>query len=62
VYLRPIYDLDKPELKEMEALLAKLPDNYGQLLQRHAKLHGELFNRMCLDLGGGPITGGPRRS
>jgi hypothetical protein len=30
----------------MEALLAKLPDNYGQLLQRHAKLHGELFNRM----------------
>jgi hypothetical protein len=53
VDLRPIYDPDKPEMKEMGASLAKLPDDYGQLLQRHAKLHGELFNRMRLDLGGG---------
>ena len=53
VDLRPIYDPDKPEMKDMEASLAKLPADYGQLLQRHAKLHGELFNRMRLDLGGG---------
>jgi hypothetical protein len=53
VDLRPIYDPDKPEMKEMEASLAKLPDDYSQLLQLHAKLHGELFNRMRLDLGGG---------
>jgi len=51
--LRPIYDPDKPEMKRMEAALAKLPDDYAQLLQRHAKLHGALFNRMRLDLGGG---------
>jgi len=37
----------------MEAALAKLPDDYALLLQRHAKLHSELFNRMRLDLGGG---------
>ena len=53
VDLRPIYDPDKPETKDMEAALAKLPDDYHQLLQRHAKLHGALFNRMRLDLGGG---------
>jgi len=53
VDLRPVYDLDQPEMKDMEASLAQLPDDYGQLLQRHATLHGELFNRMRLDLGGG---------
>jgi len=53
VELRPIYDPDKSEMKAIEASLAMLPDDYGQLLQRHAKLHGGLFNRMRLDLGGG---------
>jgi alpha-L-fucosidase 2 len=53
VDLRPVYDPDKPEMKNMEAALAKLPDDYALLLQRHAKLHGALFNRMRLDLGGG---------
>jgi len=51
--LRPVYDPDKSEMADMEAALAKLPDDYPGLLQRHAKLHGELFNRMRLDLGGG---------
>jgi hypothetical protein len=51
--LRPIYDPDKSEMKNMEAALAKLPSDYGHLLQRHAKLHGTLFNRVRLDLGGG---------
>jgi alpha-L-fucosidase 2 len=53
VDLQPVYDPDKPQMKSMEAALAKLPDNYSLLLQRHAELHGELFNRMRLDLGGG---------
>ena len=53
VDLRPVHDPAKPEMKDMEATLAKLPDDYSLLLQRHAKLHGELFNRMRLDLGGG---------
>ena len=53
VDLRPVYDPEKPEIKNMETALAKLPDDYALLLQRHAKLHGKLFNRMRLDLGGG---------
>ncbi len=53
VDLRPVYDPDKPVMKDMEASLAKLPADYNQLLQRHAKLHGTLFNRARLDLGGG---------
>jgi alpha-L-fucosidase 2 len=53
VDLRPIYDPDKSEMKNMEAALGKLPVDYALLLQRHAKIHGELFNRMRLDLGGG---------
>jgi alpha-L-fucosidase 2 len=51
--LRPIYDPERREMKNMEDKLATLPDDYAQLLQRHARLHGELFKRMRLDLGGG---------
>ena len=53
VDLRPVYDPERPEMKNMETALAKLPADYALLLQRHAKLHGDLFNRMRLDLGGG---------
>jgi alpha-L-fucosidase 2 len=53
VDLRPVYDPDKSQMQNMEAALAQLPDDYAVLLQRHAKLHGALFNRMRLDLGGG---------
>ncbi len=51
--LRPVYDPDQPEMKDMEAALAALPDDYALLLQRHAKRHGAWFNRVRLDLGGG---------
>jgi len=40
---------------EFEALadkLAAVPADYDQLLQRHAKIHGEIFNRVKLDIGG----------
>lgn len=57
VDLRPVYDPDKSQMQNMEAALAQLPDDYALLLQRHAKLHGELFNRMRLDLGGGADHG-----
>jgi hypothetical protein len=53
VDLRPVYDPGKSEMKNMEAALGKLPDDYALLLRRQAKLHGELFSRMRLDLGGG---------
>lgn len=53
VTLRPGYDAEKSAMAGMEAALAKLPDDYAGLLQRHAKIHGAIFNRVRLDLGGG---------
>lgn len=53
VDLWPVYDPDQSEIQNRDAALAALPGDYHTLLQRHAALHGELFNRMCLDLGGG---------
>ncbi len=51
--LWPVYDPGRSELQSREAALARLPDDYPYLLQRHARLHGALFSRMRLDLGGG---------
>ena len=51
--IKLIYDPDQPQLEKMKASLSELPDDYDLLLERHAKIHGELFNRMSLDLGGG---------
>ena len=53
ITLKPVYDPDQPEIEKMKVALAKLLDDYAGLLQRHAKLHGEIFNRVRLDLGGG---------
>ncbi|MEI7732600.1 MAG: glycoside hydrolase N-terminal domain-containing protein [Verrucomicrobiota bacterium] len=39
-----------PALKKS---LAGLRDDYARLFAPHAKLHGELFNRVTLDIGGG---------
>ncbi len=51
--LRLLDDADQSQDAELKAALAALPADYDTLLARHAKLHGELFNRMRLDLGGG---------
>jgi hypothetical protein len=48
-----IYDPAKSEAKKMKEKMSGLPVDYQTLLNRHAKIHGELFNRMKLDLGGG---------
>jgi alpha-L-fucosidase 2 len=53
VDIQPLYDPKKSEVEAMKVSLAKLPADYGSLLERHAKLHGALFNRTRLDLGGG---------
>ena len=48
--------LDEYERSMIEATkkaLAALPADYGDLLGRHEKIHGEMFRRMRLDLGGG---------
>ena len=51
--IRPVYDPDPSGMDAMLTSLVALPADYAVLLERHAKLHGELFNRVRLDLGGG---------
>jgi alpha-L-fucosidase 2 len=48
-----IYDPAKPMAASIKEKMAGLPADYRTLLNRHAKIHGEMFNRMKLDLGGG---------
>ena len=48
-----LYDPYKSQIERMKRSFAGLPNDYTTLLQRHAKIHGGLFNRMKLDLGGG---------
>jgi hypothetical protein len=37
----------------MKEFMAGLTPDYQTLLNRHGEIHGEMFNRMKLDLGGG---------
>ncbi|HCC70215.1 MAG TPA: hypothetical protein DEQ09_03570, partial [Bacteroidales bacterium] len=48
-----IYDPDNSKEDEMKENIAGLPSDFSMLLKRHAVIHGEMFNRMKLDLGGG---------
>jgi hypothetical protein len=48
---------EKSKFDQIKATLGRLPPEYAPLLARHAKLHGALFNRMRLDLGGGADRG-----
>lgn len=50
--IEPIYDPEKPRLEAMKGALDKLSGDYSALLKRHAAIHGALFDRMRLDLGG----------
>lgn len=42
-----------PGQDQLSAKLSKISTDYGALLKSHAAIHGELFNRVKLDLGGG---------
>jgi len=53
VRIEPTYDPDRPQMARMKEVLGDLPADYAQLLKRHAAIHGRLFNRMRLDIGGG---------
>ncbi|MCH7905775.1 MAG: glycoside hydrolase N-terminal domain-containing protein [Armatimonadetes bacterium] len=50
--IEPIYDTADSRVWEMALDLETTPMNYEALLDLHAEIHGELFNRMRLDLGG----------
>jgi len=54
VDLDVVYDPAHSRMQEMKDSLARLPLDYDRLLKDPARLHGKLFNRMRLDLGGGP--------
>ena len=49
-----LYKKDVSRLDETKQRLASMTENFDTLLGKHARLHGELFNRMRIDLGGGP--------
>ena len=53
VDIRLLYDPEKSMIGKMKHSLEELPADYGRLLADHATIHGELFNRIHLDLGGG---------
>ncbi len=48
-----LYDPAKSKADQMKDFMSELPGDYNTLLDRHSKIHGEIFNRMKLDLGGG---------
>lgn len=51
--IKPIYDPDITRFEKTKVFLAGLSTDYAELLQSHVGIHGELFNRMRLDLGAG---------
>lgn len=48
-----LYNPATSQEKAIKEHITQLPADYNALLQRHAAIHGEIFNRMKLDLGGG---------
>jgi len=55
--IKVLDDLDRSLIEPTKKALAALAADYAGLLGRHAKIHGELFGRMRLDLGGGADRG-----
>jgi len=53
VRLEPVYEATHSHLEALGRALDQIPPDYDRLLERHAALHGNLFNRVRLDLGGG---------
>lgn len=53
IHIALLYDSNESRIDQTKKILEELPADYENLLKRHAKIHGALFNRMRLDLGGG---------
>jgi hypothetical protein len=51
--IRLLHDAQKSEMDSLRHSLAGIRADYPALLARHAKVHGGIFNRVRLDLGGG---------
>lgn len=48
--IEPSMNMDKSNISRMLACLEALPPDYEALLHPHRKIHGDLFNRVTLDL------------
>jgi alpha-L-fucosidase 2 len=57
VDIKVLDDLERSRIEQTKKALAALPDDYAGLLARHARIHGGIFQRMRLDLGGGADRG-----
>ncbi len=57
VDIRVLDEFEKSLIEPTKRALANMPADYGSLLERHEKIHGEMFRRMRLDLGGGADHG-----
>jgi len=53
VDIKVLDEFERSMIEATKSALAKLPADYGDLLGRHEMIHGEMFSRMRLDLGGG---------
>ena len=53
VDIKVIYDPDRSRIEEMKNSLAGLSNDYESLLRPHKRIHGGIFSRMRLDIGGG---------
>jgi alpha-L-fucosidase 2 len=49
--IKPNYNWTNSNVKKMKKALKALPADYETLIEKHAKIHGELFNRVRFDLG-----------
>lgn len=49
----PIYDPKASQVKQAKEKFATLTKTYEALLKRHVAIHGKLFNRVKLEIGGG---------
>ncbi|MFO8011680.1 MAG: glycoside hydrolase N-terminal domain-containing protein [Phycisphaerae bacterium] len=48
-----LYKAEESRLEATRERLARMPHDFGALLERHAAVHGPVFERMRLDIGGG---------
>jgi hypothetical protein len=55
--IQMIYDPKKSHIEDTKKSLTAMPPDYSSLLREHARIHGELFNRVKLDIGGGSDHG-----
>ncbi|HOM94203.1 MAG TPA: glycoside hydrolase N-terminal domain-containing protein [Candidatus Saccharicenans sp.] len=53
VRIEPTKNFSKSMIPDIKRALKKIPADYDLLLGRHYRIHGEIFNRVRFDIGGG---------